>query len=277
MTPALQVRHGHAVRKKSVKTRHIRQTALVVCLLLAAGPAAAQDAESDWDLTTDPARQLTLATLNFGSNQIALRCKAGVLDLLVTGMPLTTAAFQTVRVTAGAIKDERQQWLTWPDRPIISPAEPERVARQLRAGGELDIRLEPATAGERPRRYRLPVPQSAASIDQVLSACSVPLNDDWDLRQRAELGTVLWARQLAPDFPELAASRGVESAEVRLGCAIASGGALDECRILSEAPQGAGFGRSALRAAERARVEPPDDEESLIGKVVTFTVRFRIS
>lgn len=259
-----------------MKTRQLGQTVVLACLLLAHGPAAAQDAESDWDLTTDPARQLTLATLNFGSNRIALRCKAGVLDLLVTGMPTTTAALQTVTVTAGAIRNERQQWLTWPDQPIISPAEPERFARQLRAGGELDIRLEPAGAGERPRRYRLPVPQSATSIDQVLSACSVPLNDDWDLRQRAELGTALWARHIVPDFPESAAARGVESGEVRIGCAIAAGGVLDECRILLETPQGAGFGRNALRAAARSRVEPSDDE-SLIGKVVTFTVRFRIS
>lgn len=254
----------------------MRRVAPALAALALASPAMAQHVSQDWDLTTDPARQVTLATLNFGSNQIALRCKAGVLDFLVTGVP-TTVASQAVRVTAGSIRDERQRWLAWPDQPIISPSEPARFARQLRAGGELDIRLEPGSVGERPRRYRLPVPQSIAAVDQVLSACSIPLNDDWDLRQRAELGTPIWARPSIPEFPELAVSRGLKNGEVIIGCAIAAGGLLDECRILSETPQGAGFGRSALRSAQRSRVELPDDEQSMIGKVVTFTVRFRIS
>ncbi len=254
----------------------MRRVALALAAVGLTSPAMAQDVSADWDLTTDPARQVTLATLNFGSNQIALRCKTGVLDFLLTGVP-TTVASPAVTVTAGAIQNERQQWLAWPDQPIISPPEPARFARQLRAGGELDIRLDPGSAGERPRRYRLPVSPSIAAADQVLSACSIPLNDDWDLRQRAELGTAVWARPIIPEFPELAASRGVENGEVAVGCAIAAGGLLDECRILSETPQGAGFGRSALRSAERSRVELPDDEGSVIGKVVTFTVRFRIS
>ncbi|HVL41999.1 MAG TPA: hypothetical protein VM348_07565, partial [Brevundimonas sp.] len=150
------------------------------------GPGAAQDGGGDWDLREEPRERLTLATLNFGANQIALRCRAGVLDFLLTGVPPSNEALRPVRVTAGAIQDEGQLWQTWSGRPIASPTEPERLARQLRAGGELDIRLEPTGSGDRPHRYRLPVPASATSVDKVLEACSFPLEDDWDLRPRAE-------------------------------------------------------------------------------------------
>ncbi|HEX8661198.1 MAG TPA: hypothetical protein VF686_04970 [Brevundimonas sp.] len=244
---------------------------------IVAGPVLAQGAEEDWDLREDPQQQLTLATLNFGDNQIALRCRAGVLDLLLTGVPPTDAATRTVRVTAGAIRNESQVWFTRAGQPITSTGEPERLARQLRAGRELDVLLEATGPGERPRRYRLPVPASAVSVDRVLTACSVPLTDDWDLRPRAEPGLIVWDSQPRPDFPSLAIERGFEQAEVRLACLVAAAGALDECRILSETPAGAGFGQSAQRSAARARLGLPADDATVIGTVISFTIRFRAS
>ncbi len=71
--------------------------------------------------------------------------------------------------------------------------------------------------------------------------------------------------------------RGIDSGEARFGCVVAPEGALSECRIMSETPAGAGFGQSALRSLERSRVRLPEDEGSLIGKVVNLTIRFRVS
>lgn len=242
-----------------------------------AGPVVAQDVADDWDLREDPQERLTMATLNFGANQIALRCRAGALDFLLIGVPPTDEALRPVRVTAGAIQNESQLWLTWSGRPIASPTEPERLARQLRAGGELDVRLEATGAGGRSHRYRLPVPPSATSVDKVLSACSFPLTDDWDLRPRAGPGLPVWARQPAPDYPSLAMQRGIEQGEVRLKCLVAAEGVLSECRILTESPAGVGFGQSALRSAERSRVGIPEDGATVIGTVINFTIRFRVS
>lgn len=252
----------------------MKAVAFALLVSVIAEPAAAQEAAEDWDLRKDPQEQLTLATLNFGSNQIALRCRAGVLDLLLTGVPPTDVALRPVRISAGAIRNEGQQWLTWSGKPIASPVEPERLARQLRSGGELDIVLEPTAAGERPHRYRLPVPASAASVDEVLSACSMPLTDDWDLRPRADPQIPGWTRQPAPDFPGIALRRGIEKGEARLGCVVGPEGVPGECRIMAETPAGAGFGQSALRSLERSRVRLPEDQGSLIGKVVSFTIRF---
>ena len=91
--------------------------------------------------------------------------------MLVSGLPVSTGESRTVRVSAGAIDDEEQRWIVRPGERVLGPEEPARLARQLRAGGEMDLRVEPEAEGERPRRYRLPIPASAASVDTVLTAC----------------------------------------------------------------------------------------------------------
>jgi hypothetical protein len=243
--------------------------------LAAASPTLAQDAAEDWDLAIDPAQELTLASLDFGGNVLALRCKAGVLDFLLTGTPVSTEAVRTVRVTAGGISDERQAWQTQPGLPVLSASEPDRLARQLRAGGDLDVRIEPVATGERALRFRLTLPASVASVDRVLSACGASLADEWDLRPRAG-GNVTWAQQVLPEYPEVAVMSGIALASVTLACIVPASGRLDECRVLYEAPKGLGFGRNALTAARRSSVALPVGDLSDVGKVVTFNMRFRL-
>ncbi|WP_439477233.1 hypothetical protein [Brevundimonas sp.] len=243
--------------------------------LAAASPTFAQDAAEDWDLTVDPARELTLASLDFGGNALALRCQAGVLDLLLTGTPVSTEDFRIVRVTAGAISEERQSWQTHAGMPVLSASEPERLARQLRAGGDLDLRIEPATPGERAMRLRLTTPPSAASVDRVLSACGASLTDDWDLLPRVSSRNLVWEHQALPEYPVVAAMRGIPLASVRLACIVPADGRLNECRVLSETPERLGFGRSALVAARNSRVALPENDPGLVGKVVVYTMRYR--
>jgi hypothetical protein len=249
---------------------------LAVAILFAtASPALAQDAAEDWDLAVDPGQELTLASLDFGDNALTLRCKAGVLDFLLTGTPLSTEAIRAVRVTAGGIADERQAWHTQPGLPVLSASEPDRLARQLRAGGDLDVRIEPVTTGERALRFRLTLPASGAALDRVLSACGASLTDEWDLRPRAG-GTVTWAHQELPEYPEAGAMRNIGLASVRMACIVPASGRFEECRILYEAPEGLGFGRNALAAARGSSVALPPGDLSDVGKVVQFTMRFRM-
>lgn len=253
----------------------MKRTLIALLACATAMPALAQDGAEDWDLTVDPARQLTLASLDFGGNALALRCQAGVLDFLVTGTPVSTEAVRTVRVTAGGIADERQAWQTQPGLPVLSAYEPDRLARQLRAGGDLDLRIEPVATGERALRFRLTLPASAGSLDQVLSACGGSLTDEWDLRPRAA-GSVIWAHQVLPEYPETAVASNVALASVRLACIVPASGRLEECRVLYEAPDGLGFGRNALAAARSSTVGLPAGDLSDVGKVVLFTMRFRM-
>ena len=252
----------------------MRAVAFTLLVAALAGPTLAQEVAEDWDLTTDPQQQLTLASLDFGSNALALRCKAGVLELLLTGTPVATSDSRSVEVTAGLIANEKQTWQTQAGLTVLSASEPDRLARQIRAGGELDIRIDGAAVGERPRRYRLPIPASAVSVDQVLVSCGRPLSDDWDGLPRSK-EMLAWNGDPTPDFPEAAMQAGADVGAVVLGCIVAAGGDLDVCRILSETPTGVGFGKEALKAARASQVRLAPGNISDLGRFVQFTIRFR--
>ena len=64
-------------------------------------------------------------------------------------------ATRAATVSAGSIMDETQTWTALPGQPVVGAAEPARLARQLRAGGPLDVRLAPEDSVDRPRRYSL--------------------------------------------------------------------------------------------------------------------------
>jgi protein TonB len=88
---------------------------------------------------------------------------------------------------------------------------------------------------------------------------------------------VTWQRQPAPEFPERAASRGIESGSVQLVCTVAANGSATNCSIVSEEPAGAGFGQAALRSMSRARFSPRTVDGVAEGGRARFTVRFRLA
>lgn len=237
-------------------------------------PASAQEASEDWDLTTNAEQQLTLATLDFGDNVLALRCSAGALDLLVTGAPVSTGTSRKVRVSAGAITAEEQVWIAQAGQPVLGADEPARLARQLRPGGQLDVRIEPETEAERPHRFRLTVPASANAVNAVLTACGQPLDEPRDLLMRVSHPGLNWEQPPQPQFPMMAANAGVESGAVRLSCIIAPDWTTQDCRVDLETPTGFGFGDSALAAARQAKVAPPADGIDTRGRLTRFSTRF---
>lgn len=254
----------------------MRRLLITACLpALIAGPALAQDPSEDWDLTTSQAQQLTLATLDFGENVLALRCQAGALDLLLTGVPISVGALRKTQVTIGAVVAEEQVWAALPGQPVIGADEPARLARQLRAGGELDVRLEPEDAADRSRRYRLTAPRSTAVVDTVLTACGAPLDEPRDQLVRIPVDQLpVWLIQPAPEFPAAALTAGVTGAVVRLSCVVSPEWGLADCRADADSAPGNGFGANAVRAAERARIAPPADGTDVRGRLLRFTIRY---
>lgn len=246
--------------------------AAAVCAL-GASPALAQQAAEDWDLTTNAEQQLTLATLDFGANVLALRCRAGDLDMLVTGVPVSTGATRKVRVSAGAIAAEDQVWIAQPGQPVLGAAEPARLARQLRAGGDLDIRLDPEGPTDRSHRYRLTVPASAAAVDAVLTACGKPLDEPRDLLVRVS-EPVTWSAMPIPAFPRSPAAQTAGRGRVGLSCIVSPEWGLTDCRVESETPPDADFGASALRSARDARLNPPTNGTDIRGQLLVFAMQF---
>jgi protein TonB len=85
-----------------------------------------------------------------------------------------------------------------------------------------------------------------------------------------------WGRQVLPEYPERAASRGIEGiSSVRVSCGLQPSGSLTDCRVVSEDPEGMGFGAAALAAARRSRVTPGTVDGAAVGARVEWTVRFR--
>lgn len=249
---------------------------LGLAVLLGAS-APATDPEGDWDLAIRPELGLTAASLTFDQNILALRCREGVLDMLVSGLPVSTGESRMVRVSAGAIADEEQRWFARPGEPVLGPEEPARLARQLRAGGELDLRVEPEAEGERPRRYRLPIPASGASVDAVLAACGTPRDEPRDLLRRASgADSPIWRAQPRPEFPPSREAMQAGSGTVQVSCVIGPAWELADCRAETETPPGAGFAQAAIRAAERAEISPPRSGADVRGQVIRFTARFRL-
>lgn len=243
-------------------------------LLAVASPALAQDPAEDWDLTVDAEQQLTLATVDFGENLLAVRCQAGALDLLLTGVPVSVRTRRNVRVSAGAIVAEDQVWVAQAGQPVLGPVEPARLARQLRAGGELDVRIDKESDADQPRRYRLTTPASAASVNAVLTACGLPLDEPRDLIKRAPLGVGLaWRTAPQADFPDNPDALRIASARVGISCVVGQAMDLADCRVESEDPAGHGFGANALAAARSAEIAPPDGLDPR-GWLVRFTIQF---
>lgn len=248
--------------------------AAAVCAL-GASPALAQQAAEDWDLTTNAEQQLTLATLDFGANVLALRCRAGELDMLLTGVPVSIGPTRKVQVSAGAIAAEDQVWIAQPGQPVLGADEPARLARQLRAGGDLDLRLDPEDPADRSRRYRLTVPASAAAVDAVLTACGQPLDEPRDLLVRVNSGPeTVWVDIGHVKFPDNAGAINAAPAAVRVSCVIADDWTLRDCRADTETAPGHGFGASAVAGITGARLGPPADGTDLRGRLFRFTNRF---
>lgn len=83
-----------------------------------------------------------------------------------------------------------------------------------------------------------------------------------------------WISAPRPQFPALARKIGVEEGQVRLECVIGVDGRVEACVVLEEAPAGAGFAESAIKAAKAARLSPRTvNGEATKGKI-QFPTRF---
>ena len=241
---------------------------------IAGGSQARAQSADDWDLVDGATPGLTMASVAFsGGSAIAVRCRAGTLDVLVAGLPASTSLSRHVEMTMPGVVAEDATWLAQPGGGLLSPSEPDRIARMLRAGGHIDLRLLADAENATGVRLALDYPASPAAIDRVLTDCNVPLSEAHDTIRRVG-SSVQWEQRPAPEFPERALEQDIKRAEVRLGCLVNANGRLTDCWLLAETPPDVGFGRSAVKAAEDSRMSPPQGEGPWVS---IFTVHFRIA
>lgn len=248
---------------------------------LSASAATAQDAASDWDLTENSERRLTAASTTFSSGvSLILRCANGQYDAVIAGMPPVQAGsvWRTISLQFGEAPADEAQWFVGTNPAAAISRLPARLARQLREGGVVKLRVEDPAAGRR-LRYDLELPASAANIDRTLTACDRPTEDVRDslVAELAENGLpsgVEWERPPEPRYPE---GRTFDRGFVTLSCLNRPDGRLRDCVVESEYPLAGGFARSALAGVERARVQVAGAPDAPVpARMILFNLNFQM-
>lgn len=251
-------------------------------LALLASPAGAQEAVDDWDLIIGESQDMMLAVVGWSSGQtLAVRCRAGDLELLLSGLPPLEGQSRRIETTYSDGLVEAGYWYSSGDGSLVFSPVPRLDSRRLRRGGALQVSAAVATDPEAPlRRYALDLPSASANLDRVLADCGADRPDARDdlVRWTIPSGTAedFWRRLPTPDYPEAAASLG--SGFAVFSCIATGDGRLTDCRTERESHHRRfGFGDAALRSLRYARIAPADDTGPPAGRLVIGTIRFRLA
>ena len=244
---------------------------LIALSALIATPATAQD---DWDLGRDPERKLTIAAVTYDNFGVAVRCMDDVMSVVVTGLP-PGRGIRTIRHRIGDQPEATGQWVSAGEGSAAFSVWPASTAAYLAVGGRWVLEVPD---GDRLRRISVDLPASPTAIGEVFTACGrtlSPTSRD-DEPDQVDFAGLTWARDPEPEFPSRTNAGGGLAA---ITCTVGDRGSLRNCRVESEFPEGAGFGRAAVSAAHRrGRVEPldPASTREMEGLVVTYTNRFNL-
>lgn len=253
---------------------------LALVISVAAAPASAQTAGDDWDVTESPERRMFAASTTFSTGvSVILRCVNNQFDAVIAGLPAAAPGteWRTVSLQFGEAPAGEARWFVGTNPATVISRLPARLARQLREGGLVKLRVEdPGQAGRRVR-YDLELPTSAANIDRTLSACGRPISDPRDalvesLEETGLPGGMEWARAPEPRYPD---GRTFDRGFVLTSCLSRPNGQLTDCIVESEFPLGGGFGEAALRAASRARVRMAADPSAPVPiRMIVYSTNF---
>lgn len=195
------------------------------------------------------------------------------MSVVVSGLP-AGPGIRTIRHRIGDQAEMSGRWVSAGHGGSAFSVWPAATAAYLAGGGRwvLDVPDQ-----DRIRRISADIPASPAAIGEVFSACGrtlspASLDDEPD---GEDFGGLRWVNVPIPEFPTRTDAAGGLAA---LTCTADQRGNMRTCKIESEFPDGAGFGRAAVIAAHRrGRVGPPPGIEADIeGRVMSFMVRFNL-
>ncbi|MDY6922445.1 MAG: hypothetical protein SWI22_00610 [Pseudomonadota bacterium] len=225
----------------------------------------------NWIAAGDEETVAAVLVYDHGLSVVVL-CRDDRLETRIGGLPASAADIRTLEINLPDVALRASTWIVGADRTTALSTAPAVYARRLRDVGRLTVRIPPEGEG-RAVRYELPTPEAHEPLDAVLTACGTPLDDADDAAYTPETPLLTWANPPSPQYPTGA---NAASGAVQLSCLAEVGGRLRDCEVAAESPSLQGFGRAALKGAERARLSRVDGQEITAPQTVSFTVRFRI-
>ncbi len=263
--------------------------ALALVLGLAqATPGLTQDPGDDWDIVRDRRNKQVMAYLQFSNGLgITVRCLDGSLDAVIGGLPPPVnpepssigISYRPLYMTFRDAEEYGGRWVIAVNDTMAVGLFPAPFARRLREGGALQIRVPDGGGEGRSLSYRIELPPSARHIDEVLTTCDRPLDDPRDdvLGRDENPGlpaSIIWERAPRPTFPN---NSTYASGFAVISCNTRPDGSLEDCIAESQHPADSRFGREALNATRRARLQVAEDADAPVPvRRVFFTVTFRL-
>ena len=208
------------------------------------GAAQAQSAD-DWDFGADPSRKLTVASIDYGTYGVAVRCMDGVVSLTISGLPEASGERDLSLSLAGG-PSYTSQWISGRNSPVAFALWPRQLAGGLARGGTLVIS---APDGGLTRRYTMDLPRSEQSVARTLAACGHTLEAPAPAGEN-QVG-LAWVNPPRPTPSNRADYATYEQALAAVVCQIAPDGKLRDCEAESEFPPGSGWARASVVTAHR--------------------------
>ncbi|MBO9501692.1 hypothetical protein [Brevundimonas sp. A19_0] len=243
---------------------------MIVSLLLGAGGLASprQDPGGDWDHAVAADNASSVASVGYSNGLvIEVTCYGGsAIGVEVTGLPPAIDEASSVTLSrADGRATTIPASVRVPGR--LGVEYDERMARVMRGGGELSMRVERGQSS--PVVVRVDLPEQHANLDQVIESCGRRLNDPRDaLPILTELNAVPRAT-----FPPARRSRTGSSdwARVEISCVVSGETRLADCQVNQQDGGNDSYGTAVARAYNGAGVDV-DDPSAATGKVVYVVV-----
>lgn len=239
---------------------------LVMAAMAAPVPSLAQT----WTPVAEAPGNMTAAVARWPSGvALAARCQEGrdMALILTLAQPVAQPTVDTVATWRDGATGERVNRLSENGR-LLFMRQPVGFARSLiqREGVVIEVAPRDAPA----QRYELEAPDGVEALADVLAACghdaqspiapgSVVTNPDW-LRRPS-------GADMAGAYPSNAARLGV-GGDVVIECLVARDGQVEDCVVVSETPEGMGFGAAAVAVSGAFRMRPQQVDGQPQGEIV---------
>ncbi len=228
---------------------------VVLPFVALAGSALAQDT-TDWETYRNDRDNTVAAYLRTTTGlTLLVRCQQGAFTAFVAGLPEDATETRTLGVAFGDDEIYDREWTNDSGGTSAFADLPAPLARSLREGGQMQLRVPGGGEGGAAVRYVLDLPPSTAAIDQTLTACDRPLVDprDAELEAVGENGlptAVVWQRVPQPRFPDTRYARGFAV----VSCIAGADGRPRDCVVETEHPHDGRFGKALLDSMGRSRL-----------------------